>query len=184
MRHFSDTFALDEGRQRLCAKLIAEAGEFAHLHSARISCIASQRALVDRGQAVPGVVMVPFSEARSSAKRTLMDWLVAQFLKPLLGGEEADFLFAFDVALWPDDATEQEHLVYHLLCHIEQQHDDYGAPKFHRDGRPMLRLRNHDIERFESEIARYGSRIKGISDERGIYAQARAREQQQLRIAG
>ncbi len=118
----------------------------------------------------------PSSDARSSAKRNLIDWLIAEFCHELLEGESPDFLLLFDVALWPTDSYEQEHLCYHLLSHIEQASDEFGAPKFHKNGHPLLKLRAHDIERFTQEVARYGETIEGIKDERGIYAAARARQ--------
>lgn len=53
--------------------------------------------------------------------------------------------------------TEFCALVEHELYHIAQKLDQYGAPKFTRDGLPSLALRGHDVEEFVGVVRRYGA---------------------------
>jgi hypothetical protein len=176
MAHFNDTFSLMPEGQQLVRELVERCGEFGHLTQARIPVLLSQRALVERGRAIPvGVLHGACYEGANSATRQLNAWLRAMFLTPICEGEDPDFIIMVDVALWPAEAEKREHLIYHALCHIEQRVDQYGAPKFGEDGRPMLRMAPHDIERFENELARYGTSIEGFDAEAGAYTRARDR---------
>ncbi|WP_236203918.1 putative metallopeptidase [Pseudomonas protegens] len=47
-------------------------------------------------------------------------------------------------------------LVEHELMHIAQATDQYGAPKFTKEGMPKLTLRGHDVSEFVSIVERYG----------------------------
>lgn len=47
-------------------------------------------------------------------------------------------------------------LVEHELYHITQALDEFGAPKFSRDGQPKLKIRGHDVEEFVGVVKRYG----------------------------
>jgi hypothetical protein len=184
MQHFADTFAPFPAGAAMVERLVSECGEFSHLAQARLACLVSQRALVDRGRAMPAVALYPQSEVRSTTKGALFEWLLAEWLRPMLDGHDPDFLLLFDVALWPTSTVEQEHVAYHVLCHLHHAEDEFGAPRFGRNGRPMLKLRNHDIERFHAEIARYGTAIEGMADEFGVYAAARAKDHvRTLRLA-
>lgn len=48
-------------------------------------------------------------------------------------------------------------LVEHELYHIAQATDEFGAPKFTRDGDPRLCMRGHDVEEFTGVVRRYGA---------------------------
>lgn len=47
-------------------------------------------------------------------------------------------------------------LVEHELYHIAQEKDEFGAPKFTKEGLPKLALRGHDVEEFVGVVRRYG----------------------------
>ncbi|ABX35872.1 conserved hypothetical protein [Delftia acidovorans SPH-1] len=47
-------------------------------------------------------------------------------------------------------------LVEHELYHVAQALDEFGAPKFGRDGKPKLKIRGHDVEEFVGVVKRYG----------------------------
>lgn len=175
MEHFDDTFALFPDGQQLVNDLVMSCAEFQHLQQARLPVVVTQRTLVERGRAIPVVVLHGACyEGANSAVRNFNAWLRAMFLQEICGGHDPDFLIVVDVALWPPALSGvREQLVFHALCHIEQRTDEYGAPKFHDDGRPMLRMRPHDIERFEAELTRYGTVIEGFDAEEGAYTRAR-----------
>lgn len=48
-------------------------------------------------------------------------------------------------------------LLEHELYHITQAVDMFGAPKFNKEGRPVLKLRGHDVEEFVGVVRRYGA---------------------------
>lgn len=185
MQHLPDTFTLFESGQQVVRKLVLTCGEFGHLGNAWLPVLLSQRALVERGRAVPIAVLHGATyEGANGATRTLNAWLRAMWLAPICELNDPDFIIVVDCALWPEDEAEREHMVYHALCHIEQRTDEYGVPKFGENGRPMLRMRPHDIERFESELSRYGSVIESFDAEAGAYARARAEEaKRRIRVA-
>lgn len=47
-------------------------------------------------------------------------------------------------------------LVEHELYHIDHALDEFGAPKFDKEGNPKLMLRGHDVEEFVGVVQRYG----------------------------
>ncbi|HVR48145.1 MAG TPA: putative metallopeptidase, partial [Pseudorhodoferax sp.] len=47
-------------------------------------------------------------------------------------------------------------LVEHELYHVGQEMDEFGAPKFTREGMPRLCIRGHDVEEFVGVVRRYG----------------------------
>jgi hypothetical protein len=47
-------------------------------------------------------------------------------------------------------------LVEHELSHIAHERDEFGSPKFARDGQPKLCIRSHDVEEFIGVVQRYG----------------------------
>lgn len=47
-------------------------------------------------------------------------------------------------------------LIEHELYHCGQKTDQFGAPKFSDDGRPMFEIKGHDVEEFTGVIRRYG----------------------------
>lgn len=48
-------------------------------------------------------------------------------------------------------------LLEHELYHIGHAVDEFGAPKFTKDGLPKLFLRGHDVEEFIGVVQRYGA---------------------------
>ncbi|WP_427193188.1 putative metallopeptidase [Serratia marcescens] len=51
-------------------------------------------------------------------------------------------------------------LVEHELYHIAQATDDFGSPKFNKEGQPVLKLRGHDVEEFVGVVRRYGASVE------------------------
>lgn len=48
-------------------------------------------------------------------------------------------------------------LIEHELYHIAQARDEFGAPKFNSEGRPVMTMRGHDVEEFVGVVRRYGA---------------------------
>lgn len=48
-------------------------------------------------------------------------------------------------------------LIEHELYHVAHDKDEFGSPKFTKDGLPKLTLRGHDVEEFIGVVRRYGA---------------------------
>lgn len=87
----------------------------------------------------------------------LLQYLLDELCAPACDGNVPDFLIVFDSASWAGlNETEQEALVFHELCHLYQKETGDGAPAEDKEGRPLLALRFHDYEFFDTEVRRYG----------------------------
>lgn len=76
----------------------------------------------------------------------------AQFL-----AGDADAVIIVDAARWEELNSDQRlALVDHELCHLVQATDKNEAQVFQVDGRPLLRVRAHDVEEFVEVIQRHG----------------------------
>lgn len=102
------------------------------------------------GKQVIGAVHLPTVQGRL---KSLFEMLLGDFF-----GELPDFLMVIDLAWWEEaSAIDREALIWHELCHVRQEIDQYGALKFDQDGNPKYGLREHDVTSFNSEVARYGA---------------------------
>lgn len=102
------------------------------------------------GKQVIGAVHLPTVQGRL---KSLFEMLLGDFF-----GELPDFLMVIDLAWWEEaSAIDREALIWHELCHVRQEIDQYGAFKFDQDGNPKYGLREHDVTSFNSEVARYGA---------------------------
>lgn len=73
-------------------------------------------------------------------------------------GELPDFVITIQAhaAMQMDDASFCA-LVEHELYHCAQALNEYGEPRFRRDGRPIFSMRAHDVEEFVGIVERYGA---------------------------
>lgn len=164
---FDDSYSLLTSAKDIGDRLRRELPEFEHLAAAHILYVLSQRELFLRGDRKAALVCLPKIQG---VHREWFGWALQQFAKPQLGGADPDFIIYVDTAVWdivsPDRDLGREALVYHELCHIVQAVDKYGEPAFveNEDGVPLpkLRLKDHDIERFNAEIERYGPVFLGL----------------------
>lgn len=77
-------------------------------------------------------------------------------LEQLLG-DLPEFLIVLDLKFWNQATDEQrDALTWHELAHIQQRVDEYGAPRFDRDGLPVFGIVEHDVSAFRSEVERFG----------------------------
>jgi hypothetical protein len=72
-------------------------------------------------------------------------------------GHDLDFLITID-AVYAAGCTDAMFcgLIEHELYHCAQARDQYGVPKFTKEGRPVFGLRGHDVEEFIGVVRRYG----------------------------
>ncbi|MFT8234765.1 putative metallopeptidase [Pseudomonas guariconensis] len=139
------------------AEILATTGsihneEHAHLMDANIGVLWASSAFAKKGRAVLGQAEQLMIRAggwqKARQEQQMRDWF----------GEEPDFLItlAADYCSQCSD-TEFCSLIEHELYHVAQKVDQYGAPKFTRDGLPSLTIRGHDVEEFVGVVRRYGA---------------------------
>lgn len=126
--------------------------DHAHLEHASIGMLWTNCANVRQMRTIVGTCELgkPFQGSRwtrARATQQIAEWF----------GEVPDFVLTFD-ALYADVAGDAEFcaLVEHELYHAGQDRDEFGAPAFHKSGRPKLAIRGHDVEEFVGVVRRYG----------------------------
>lgn len=70
-----------------------------------------------------------------------------------------DFVIVLNADMWNRAEFTQDMkvaLVDHELCHCEVQKDENGEEKLDTSGRPVWRMRGHDIEEFTEIVGRHG----------------------------
>ena len=90
---------------------------------------------------------------RSRHQELIQEWAGLAHYEPI-----PDFLLTFYAPHCArlDDASWCA-LVEHELYHCAQALDEYGAPRFTRQGRPVFAIKGHDVEEFVGVVRRYGS---------------------------
>lgn len=91
--------------------------------------------------------------SRARAERQVTEWF----------GLVPDFVLTFD-ARYASQCSDAEFcaLVEHELYHAGQELDEFGAPKFTREGRPKFGLKGHDCEEFVGIVRRYGAEVAHV----------------------
>lgn len=126
--------------------------DHAHLIDADICIMWASSAFTKQGRTVLGQAeQVAFRAGgwqKARMEQQMRDWF----------GEIPDFIItlAADYCATCTDADFCA-LVEHELFHIAQEHDQYGAPKFTKEGVPKLCIRGHDVEEFVGVVKRYGA---------------------------
>jgi len=148
-----DTFIADD------ARLLN--GDHSHLRFANIGCLwtnvgnsRQQRRIVGQcelGQ--PRAMQGKWGKARQEIQ--VREWF----------GDVPDFILTFDAG-YAASCSDAEFcaLVEHELYHAGQERDDFGQPKFTREGRPKFAMRGHDVEEFVGVVRRYGASASGVAE--------------------
>lgn len=132
----------------------------AHLQDADIgvlwTTVANRRhGLVILGQAEMGDTIGGMGKwAKARARQQLCEWF----------GDIPTFVMTISA----DYARECEDiefcaLIEHELFHMGQDNDEFGSPKFKRDGKPAFGMRGHDVEEFVGVVRRYGAEATGTA---------------------
>lgn len=126
--------------------------DHAHLEAAEIGALwtnvvnsRNMRVVIGQAELMPPMAMGKWQRARAVAQIEAWFGAVPDFLITLHAPAAASM----------DDASFCA-LVEHELYHCGQERDQYGAPKFTRDGAPKFAIRGHDVEEFVGVVARYG----------------------------
>lgn len=126
--------------------------DHAHLIDADVKFLWASTAFVRQGRTVVGQAEQVMFRAggwqKARQEQQMREWFghVPEFIITL----------AADYAAQCSD-LEFLRLIEHELFHIGQATDEFGAPKFTKEGLPKLALRSHDVEEFVGVVRRYGA---------------------------
>lgn len=123
-----------------------------HLQQASIGWLWTNYAATAAGRTIAGEARIP-RDGGAKWSQAMGAYQVEQWF-----GHIPDFLITIstEIAAIMDDASFCA-LVEHELYHCAQAVDEYGAPRFNKDGLPVWSMRGHDVEEFVSVVARYGA---------------------------
>ncbi|MBF5091928.1 hypothetical protein F1640_18405 [Novosphingobium sp. NBM11] len=132
--------------------------EHRHLQAARIGWLWTNYDARSVGRAIAGEASMPRSGSRWGQQRAMFqleEWF----------GMIPDFIITISapIAQTLDDASFCA-LIEHELFHCAQALDEFGVPRFTREGLPVFALRGHDVEQFVGVVRRYGSHAAGVSE--------------------
>ncbi len=130
--------------------------DHAHLQAARIGVLwtnveASRQMMRIVGQAeIPTPPPSGGKWSRAKFEYQITEWF---------GHHPLDFL----ITLYAPYAIECDDLSFcslfeHELYHCGQRVDEFGEPKFRKDGTPVFGIRGHDVEEHVGIVRRYGAR--------------------------
>jgi hypothetical protein len=127
--------------------------DHAHLHEAEIGVLWASDGFVQRGKRVIGTAEEPVFRCgpwqKARQEQQMREWFGAT--------AELDFLITLDAHHSAEcDDVDFCALVEHELYHCAQARDEFGIPKFGKNGKPAFALRGHDIEEFVGVVRRYG----------------------------
>lgn len=75
-----------------------------------------------------------------------------------------DFILTFDASYAATCSDETFcALVEHELYHAGQEPDEFGLPRFKKDGMPAFAIKGHDVEEFLGVVRRYGADAAGVT---------------------
>lgn len=122
-----------------------------HLDDAQIGCLWTSKYYTKHQREVMGLCEVPNIQGNTWLKGRMEQQLTEWF------GGVPDFVLTF-YAPFANAITNAEwcRLIEHEVYHCGQQLDDYGMPKFTKEGVPKFGIRGHDVEEFVGVVRRYG----------------------------
>ncbi len=137
----------------------------AHLADARVAFLWATVEYRRQGRQILGQAQIlPPSGSPWSAGRS------CQQIEEWFGGMP-DFMITLDARACDNlDDPSFCALVEHELCHCGQARDQFGGPKFDREGRPAFAVLGHDIEEFTDIVRRYGAAAAGAEVVRFVQA--------------
>jgi len=126
--------------------------DHAHLIDADLCFMWASNAFTKQGRTVVGQAEQVMFRAGGWQKARQEQQMIEWF------GRVPEFLITL-AADYCEQASDVEflRLVEHELFHLGHATDEFGAPKFGKDGKPKLTLHGHDVEEFIGVVKRYGA---------------------------
>lgn len=126
--------------------------DHAHLLDADLCFMWASSAFIKQGRTVVGQAEQVMFRASGWQKARQEQQMIEWF------GRVPAFLITL-AADYCEQASDAEFcsLIEHELYHVAHALDEFGAPKFGKDGMPKLTLRGHDVEEFVGVVRRYGA---------------------------
>lgn len=123
-----------------------------HLQQASIGWLWTNYTATAAGRFIAGEARIP-RDGGSKWSQAMAAFQVEQWF-----GHVPNFIITIstEAAAIMDDASFCA-LVEHELYHCAQAVDEFGAPRFNKEGLPVYTIKGHDVEEFVSVVARYGS---------------------------
>jgi hypothetical protein len=150
-------------------EVLAEGGaihnpDHGHLIDADLEVLWANGGFLKQGRAIIGQAEQVMFRAGGWQKARQEQQMVEWF------GRVPAFLITFDGA-YARRCSDADWcaLVEHELYHLEHKRDEFGAPKFTKEGLPKIGIRGHDVEEFVAVVRRYG-----VGDPGGAIAQLAA----------
>lgn len=127
-----------------------------HLSEARIAYLLTDEELKIRGKYAGACVFMPDAQGQN---RRVYHWALARIF-----GDLPDVIMVVQREFWEEcDDTAKVALVYHELRHI-RQHESSKGPCFSKeDGRPILKLVDHDLGEFNDVARLFGEWEPGLT---------------------
>lgn len=128
--------------------------DHAHLREANIGMVWTNRPNTRHGRTVLGQAeLCPTMVSAGQWVKGRLEFQLAEWF-----GSVPDFLVTVFAPYAAEcSATTFCALIEHELYHCGQRLDEYGMPKFHKDGTPVYAMRGHDVEEFVGVVRRYGT---------------------------
>lgn len=133
--------------------------DHAHLQNVDIGWLWTTAVHMQQGKRVVGQARM-MGPPQQKWSRAMADWQLEQWFGHI---PIALIIIDAEYAQTADDASFCA-LIEHELYHLGQATDEFGMPRFSRDGAPILALRGHDVEEFVGVVARYGARAAGVQE--------------------
>lgn len=128
--------------------------EHEHLQQATLACLWTNVPNTRQGNIVAATCEMPKPTQGNKWQKARLEYQLYEWF-----GGMPDFLFTFDAVICALAADAPFcSTVDHELYHAGQQRDEYGSPKFTRDGQPKFCLKGHDVEEHLGVIRRWGAR--------------------------
>jgi len=156
-RFYARVFPANEVLEWVNAQIIDPSGtmynpDHTHLIDADIKFMWATEAFTKKGRTVLGQAEEVMMRAGGWQKARMVQQMHEWF------GSVPSYIITL-AADYCSQCTDLEFcaLVEHELYHISQKMDEFGAPKFNKEGLPLLCMRGHDVEEFVGVVRRYGA---------------------------
>lgn len=134
---------------------LAKLPEHEHFKDITVEFLMREQPIYKAGKFTLGAVHLPTVQGKL---KDLFDQMLATWF-----GEIPDFLIILDAGFWAESNDfQREALIYHEMCHVKQETNEFGDGRFDADGNPKYGLVTHDLEAFNAEVAKYGAWHPGI----------------------